>query len=60
MTTALVRDLLPEVYADLDTVVVNAVDVVDSVIRYVEIISAETEAGQRVARVLDRIGSERP
>jgi hypothetical protein len=60
VTPPLVRDALPDVFAELEALVeaegdselVLAVDVVDSAIRYVEIISAETEAGQRVARVL--------
>ena len=41
---------------DSDTVLVLAADVVDSAIRYVEIISAETEAGKRVAKVLTGLG----
>ena len=113
--TALVRETLPEVYADLETIVeadgdfvlarqlptltiveecgcgdafcasfytgarragawsdegshrtigggdarlVFAVDVVDSEIRYVEIISAQTAAGQRIASVLSRLRTE--
>lgn len=41
---------------DANTVLVLAVDVVDSAIRYGEIISAETDAGKRVAKVLTGLG----
>lgn len=50
-TATLVREVLREVYAEL-VLLVEAVDVVDDVIRYVEIINAQTDAGQRVANTL--------
>jgi len=43
---------------DGDTIVVESIDVVDSTIRYVEIISAKSEAGQRVVNALKSIGAE--
>jgi hypothetical protein len=42
--------------AEANTVLVLSVDVVDDVIRYIEITTAETEAGQRVVRVLNELG----
>lgn len=115
MTSRLVRDILPDVYAELEVVVeagdphlarkldaltvaescgcgdafcasfytgprprngwsdegshrtvtgsnqglVFAMDVVDDTIRYVEIFSAETEPGRRVADVLKALGAEK-
>lgn len=56
MTRLLVRDALPEVYADLTSIL--AVDVVDSAIRDVEIISGQTEDGMHVAAALRRLSSE--